>query len=156
MTRAKALLIALTGVGALVAVLVLSGCGGGGASKGAANTPMSRWQPRRMVTVGHPLTTGRITIAIHRGRPGGHTSPATFAVEVGRPLTLTVVNHTMRPHMFTAPGLDVSAFIRAGTSRAPGETTFTFTPKRFGVFRWYCPLPCGDGEMSGLIYAIIQ
>lgn len=156
MKRTIALLTGLATAGAIGLLLVASGCGGSAPSGAAAKTSSNRWQPDHLLTATHPLTTGRITIAIHAvGQSREHTSPATFAVEVGRPLTLTFVNYTTRPHTFTAPEPGVSAFVKAGTKQAPTTTSFTFTPDRFGVFRWYCALPCGH-DMSGRVYAIIE
>lgn len=149
----KPFLIGVSGVGALAAVLVVSGCGGGGGQ--AKKTTAKPWLTRGgMVTRSHPLTNGHLTFAIKPRGSRGHTSPGNFAVEPGVPLTLTFINSTPEQHSFTAPGLGVSALISAGSKRMPTKTVVTFTPNKFGVFRWHCVF-CRD-EMSGHVYAIIE
>ncbi len=76
-------------------------------------------------------------------------APSSVVLKAGIPVTVTVENYTSDPHTVTAPGLHVDVIINPGTLRkdhtvAPVTTTFTFTPKQRGNFRWYCKVPC-DG-----------
>lgn len=66
-------------------------------------------------------------------------------VKVGDTITVTVTNYDEGPHTFTAPGLGVNATIAPATNPTkgiPSKTTFSFTAKKAGKFRWYCMLPC--------------
>lgn len=144
MKPTKPFLIAVAGAGAL-ALLLLAGCGGGGTDNSSAGRPAATNGP---VLANHPFT-----IAITRAFE--HVSGPNMAVQPGVPVRVTIVNYTHRAHTLTAPALGVSVFIRATTMHAASRTTFTLTANKYGVFRWYCVLPCG-GDMSGHIYAIIE
>lgn len=66
-------------------------------------------------------------------------------VKVGDTISVTVTNYDEGPHTFTSPELGVSATIAPATNAdkgIPSKTTFTFTAKKSGRFRWYCALPC--------------
>jgi plastocyanin len=106
------------------------------------------------------------------GKPGvpgsdakGHDTlvPSTFAVKVGVPVRVTVVNYDEGAHSIVAPALGLDVTIKPGTESAeakkqesasedigegvkPVATTFTFTPAKAGVFRWFCALPCDAGQ----------
>jgi plastocyanin len=113
----------------------------------------------------------QLTIYIFRGKeaiPGapdakGHDTmvPSTFAVKVGVPVKVTVINYDEGTHTITAPSLGLNALIKPGTEFTtapkgagatellnqvvPGITHFTFTVKKAGVYRWHCALPCDAG-----------
>lgn len=113
----------------------------------------------------------QLTIYIFRGKesiPGaadakGHDTmvPSTFAVKVGVPVDVTVINYDEGTHTISAPGLGLNALIKPGTEFTtapkgagatellnevvPGVTHFTFTIKKAGVYRWHCSLPCDAG-----------
>jgi plastocyanin len=106
------------------------------------------------------------------GKPGvpgadgkGHDTfvPSTFAVKVGVPVQVTVVNYDEGSHSIVSPELGLNVTIKPGiepkeakskesTAEDIGEgvkpttTTFTFTPTKAGVFRWFCSLPCDAGQ----------
>jgi plastocyanin len=106
------------------------------------------------------------------GKPGvpgadgkGHDTlvPSTFAVKVGTPVIVTVVNYDEGAHSIVAPDLGLNVTIKPGTETKdakdheaaseeigegvqPVTTTFTFTPTKTGVFRWFCALPCDAGQ----------
>lgn len=114
----------------------------------------------------------QLTLYVFRGKeavPGaadskGHDTmvPSTFAVKVGVPVEVTVINYDEGPHTITAPDLGLNAMIKPGTEFTtppknagatellnevvPGVTHFTFTAKKAGVFRWHCALPCDAGQ----------
>ncbi len=100
----------------------------------------------------------KFTIRVLAGR-GEEALPANIAVEPGVPVELTFVNSTREFHTFTVPGLRFSAVILPGRPSAPRVVHVTFTPRAYGVFRWYCVF-CKevhhDGPMGGMVYAIIQ
>jgi plastocyanin len=119
----------------------------------------------------HAAAFQTLTIYVFRGKeaiPGapdgkGHDTmvPATFAVKVGIPVKVTVINYDEGEHTITAPGLHLNALIKPGkefttapagagatevlNEVAPGVTHFTFTVKKAGVYRWHCALPCDAG-----------
>lgn len=74
--------------------------------------------------------------------------PANFVVRAGSPVQVRVINLDDTRHSITAPRLGLDAIVRAGRNNEatgkviPVTTTFTFTPKKTGVYRWYCRLPC--------------
>jgi plastocyanin len=101
------------------------------------------------------------------GVPGpdkkGHDTfvPSTIAVKVGVPVKVTVVNYDEGAHSIVAPGLGLNVTIKPGIEPKdvsesakeeigegvkPVATTFSFTPKKAGVYRWYCALPCDAGQ----------
>lgn len=66
-------------------------------------------------------------------------------VKVGDTISVTVTNYDEGPHTFTSPELGVSATIAPATNATkgiPSKTTFTFTAKKSGKFRWFCMTPC--------------
>ncbi|TAM85781.1 hypothetical protein EPN42_14440 [bacterium] len=83
------------------------------------------------------------------GKPHDIMIPSNFVVKAGTPVTLSVVNYDEGPHTMTAPELGLNATIKAGNEVSPGKidpvtTTFTFTPAKKGVYRWFCALPCDE------------
>lgn len=148
MKSVKPSLIGSAALASVAGLLVLAGCGGSGTAQSGASPPSSMGSGR--VLANHPFT---ITINPARGTRE-HVTDANFAVQPGVPVQITVVNLTRRPHTLTAPELGTSVYIRPATSQAARKTTFTLKANRYGVFRWYCVLPCGH-DMSGNVYAII-
>ncbi|HZR92431.1 MAG TPA: hypothetical protein VFA44_08505 [Gaiellaceae bacterium] len=120
---------------------------------------------------GRAAAAQQLTIYVFRGKekiPGapdgkGHDTivPSTFAVKVGVPVQVTVINYDEGAHTITAPALGLNAQIKPGTKFTtapagagatellnqvvPRVTHFTFTVKKAGVYRWYCALPCDAG-----------
>lgn len=84
--------------------------------------------------------------------PSGVGAKTLFTAHVGRPVVLTVVNHSTTLHSLTVAGLGVNAII------VPGATVkVKFTPKKAGALTWLCTPPCGtwvmsnDGYMKGYL-----
>lgn len=72
-------------------------------------------------------------------------------VEAGDTVKVTVVNYDEGPHTFTSPELGVSEIVAPAKNAdkgIPSKTTFTFTVKKSGKFRWYCTTPC-DAKQKG-------
>lgn len=113
----------------------------------------------------------QLTIYVFRGKEAiggapdakGHDTmvPATFAVKVGVPVKVTVINYDEGTHTITAPSLGLNQLIKPGTeftkapkgagatellnSVKPGITHFTLTVEKAGVYRWHCAVPCDAG-----------
>jgi hypothetical protein len=73
--------------------------------------------------------------------------PSSFVLRKGVPVTFTVINLDDMSHSITAPGLEVNIMVKPGIDRkngsvAPSRTTYTFTPRKAGEFRWFCIVPC--------------
>jgi hypothetical protein len=137
----KPLLSGVAAIGATGVVFVVLGSVGVAAAGTSASGP---------VLADHPLT---ITI-YPGGRRGERVMNENFAVQPGVRSEFIVVNYTRRMHTITIPGLRASYLVRAGGRIAPTKTRFSFVASKYGVFRWYCALPCGS-QMSGYVYAII-
>jgi len=75
--------------------------------------------------------------------PNGVGAKTLFTAHVGRPVVMTVVNHSTTMHSFTVKGLGVNAFVVVGAT-----VTVKFTPKKAGAVSWICVPPCGDWVMS--------
>lgn len=75
--------------------------------------------------------------------PNGVGAKTLFTAHVGRPVVMTVVNHSTTMHSFTVKGLGVNAFVVVGAT-----VTVKFTPKKAGTVSWICVPPCGDWVMS--------
>ena len=73
-------------------------------------------------------------------------APANFVLKKGVPATIKVINYDEGAHSITAPSLGLNLTIKPGIEKGatvtPVTTTFTFTPTKTGVFRWWCALPC--------------
>lgn len=91
-----------------------------------------------------------------RGVPGpdkkGHDAivPANFVVKAGVPVVLKVINYDEGQHSITSPALGLNFVIKPGHELKNGTvepvtSTFTFTAKKPGTFRWYCIYPCDKG-----------
>jgi len=87
-------------------------------------------------------------------------SPASFAVQEGIPVQVTVENFDTGKHSMTVPGLGLNQVMQGATKAGvPTTTTFTFTPTKDGTFHWMCVIPCDgngwsmthDGYMAGTI-----
>jgi hypothetical protein len=81
--------------------------------------------------------------------------PTSFAVRRGLPVRLVITSYDVMPHTLTAAGLGLNVTIKAGKATGqmamgememvtPATTVVTFTPRKAGIFRWYCALPCDD------------
>jgi heme/copper-type cytochrome/quinol oxidase subunit 2 len=132
------------------AALALIATGGATASlqgSGASASPAAKQQAG---TVQH------LTLYIFRGvqhikGPDGKSHdtvvPSNFVVKAGVPVQVKVINNDEAGHSITAPTLGFDKLIKPGKETAPEKvtsvtTTFTFTAKKKGVFRWYCKIPC--------------
>ena len=99
-----------------------------------------------------------VAIAI---RGGDRIVEPNFAVAAGVPVQLRIRNYTHEFHSFTAPGVGVSALVKAARGHAPATTVVRFTPKLVGTFDWDCVI-CPSGKhghphrMGGRIYVIID
>lgn len=74
--------------------------------------------------------------------------PADFAVMKGVPVKVTIYNYDDMPHSFTASGLHVNQIIPSGSEGKPSKVTFTFTPKKAGMFAWHCDPKCDPWSMA--------
>lgn len=81
------------------------------------------------------------------GKAHDLTIPSNFIAKADVPVRMSVTNYDETPHTITAPDLHLNAQIKPG-NEAGEKTSFTFTPAKKGVFRWYCALPCGDAGSS--------
>jgi heme/copper-type cytochrome/quinol oxidase subunit 2 len=100
--------------------------------------------------------TQQLTVYVFRGvqhikGPDGRSHdtmvPSNFVVKAGVPVQVTVINNDEMPHSITAPTFGLDQMIKPGKTTGPEQvksvtTTFTFTAKKKGVFRWYCKIPC--------------
>lgn len=100
-----------------------------------------------------------ITVYVLRGGqspkgPDGHGHdmilPANYALKVGEPVELTIINYDEGPHTMTSETMGVDIQIAAGLEQADGSvkpvtTHVTITPKQKGTFRWHCLTPCDKG-----------
>lgn len=81
--------------------------------------------------------------------------PSSFVLKAGQSYKLVFVNYDDMPHSFTAPGLHMNVVVKAGTHKAgsddvvPTTTTYVFTPKKAGQYRWHCMFPCDGGGGAG-------
>jgi plastocyanin len=150
---------------ALAVAAVVAGCGGSGSSSlGSANASPSEEAVEhvsmqvlngKMATkegylaadgLGHDtfMLTGLSSTDAHN--PSVRSN---LDVKVGDKVTVTVTNYDEGPHTFTSPELGVNATIKPAINAdkgIPSKTTFTFTVKKAGKFRWYCTLPCDAGQ----------
>ncbi len=161
---------------AVVGAAVLAGCGGsstakspaGNAAPAAAETPAPSALATTENVAMQVLTSKMAAKKGYLGPDGnGHDTfmlsslssaqaheaqtRSNLNVKVGDTITVTVTNYDEGPHTFTSPGLGVSATIAAATNATkgiPSKTTFTFTAKKAGKFRWFCAMPC-DAKHGG-------
>jgi plastocyanin len=97
-----------------------------------------------MVIVGHSLGA--------KGSDGlrhDTTLGASFAVQQGARVTVTVYNYDEGPHTITAPKLGLNVTIPGAKDEengVPSSKTFTFTATKAGKFVWFCSLPCDKGQ----------
>ena len=143
----RRILLATVGTAALAAAL----SPGAWAGNGTSGLRASAMPPQNLA-----ITIRPVVGTVH----GEHVTIPTFAVAPGLAVRITFTNYTHQAHTFTAPGLGVSAFIRAAHGKGPATTVVTFTAHKHGVFGWTCHM-CPDGQsgdttMKGKIYAIVQ
>lgn len=73
--------------------------------------------------------------------------PASFTVQRGARVVVTVLNYDDSMHTFNAPGLHVNQMIMGGNATKPLKTTFTFTATKDGRFLWHCDPQCDPWAM---------
>jgi heme/copper-type cytochrome/quinol oxidase subunit 2 len=82
--------------------------------------------------------------------PGGERhdaySKTNFAVQVGRPLRLTIDNRDDAVHSITATGAGVNIVVM------PGVHTYTLIVHSAGRFKWVCAYPCDPFSMANTSY----
>ena len=153
------------GVAAALVTLTAAACGSSTPAPGPSTALATASQAGSAATA-----VQQLTIYVFRSRqaiPGApdgknHDTvvPATFAVKVGTPVEVTVVNYDEMPHTITAPSLGLNAITTPGKAFTtapqgagatellnkvtPGVTHFTFTVRTAGMYRWHCVLPCDD------------
>jgi hypothetical protein len=143
----------------LVVAMIASGLRSGGAA--AAGTPAATSQSVQIVQLyvlqGHSMAS--MSLMGPDGKPHDSIVPSTFVVKRGIPVRLVITNYDSMPHTFTAPELGLNVIIKAGKQHGqmgsmgagmmdnitPSITTYTFTPTKANVYRWFCALPCDDG-----------
>jgi len=126
---------------AVAGALVVTGCGSGSGSSPKALSP---------------TTLSYKVVGPEAGLVGsdGNKHDTFYAlsdttVTVGQQVTISVANYDDQPHSFTSPelGLDIQLPPAKGEND-PTIVTYTFTPKKAGVFRWFCAIPC-DADTNG-------
>jgi plastocyanin len=153
--RLPLLVVVVTGA------VAVAGCGSGSkASSGsqsnaASATPAQSGAEGSVENVSMKIAGGKMAKALgYMTNDGkGHDTyiPSQFTVKAGSTIKVTVSNYDEGPHTFTSPDLGVNATIAPATNadkKIPSKTTFTFTAKKAGKFRWYCALPC-DAKAAG-------
>lgn len=136
----KKLVLGLVLVATAVAVIAFA------ASAATASASKAKAAPvyQTMIIVGHKLG--------QKGPDGlSHdtTYGASFSVEKGQKVVVTVYNYDEGPHTITDPGLGLNVKIPGAKDEergVPSKTIFTFTAKKVGTFRWFCSLPCDAGQ----------
>jgi FtsP/CotA-like multicopper oxidase with cupredoxin domain len=144
---------------ALAVAAVVAGCGGSG---GSASTEEASVQHVSMQVLNGEMATekgylaedglGHDTFMLTGLSSADAKNPAVRSnldVKVGDKVTVTVTNYDEGPHTFTSPQLGVNATVAPAKNAdkgIPSKTTFTFTVKKAGKFRWYCALPCDAGQ----------
>lgn len=83
--------------------------------------------------------------------PGDRIVGQNLVVHPG-PLVVTIYNYARHAHTFSVPALGINRVILPGSPSAPTVSTLKVTA-RYGVFDWFCKLPCRHG-MSGYIYVV--
>lgn len=95
---------------------------------------------KTMIMVGHVLGQ-----KAPDGLQHDTTYGASFSVEKGQRVIVTVYNWDEGPHTITAAGLKLNVKIPGAINEekgVPSKTTFSFTATKVGKFRWFCALPC--------------
>jgi plastocyanin len=150
---------------ALAVAAVVAGCGGSGSSSsGSANASPSEATVEHvsMQVLNGKMATkegylaadglGHDTFMLTGLSSADAKNPSVRSnldVKVGDKVTVTVTNYDEGPHTFTSPQLGVNATVAPAKNAEkgiPSKTTFTFTVKKAGKFRWYCTLPCDAGQ----------
>jgi plastocyanin len=122
----------------LLAALLAAGCGG----QSSSGTEPTNSQPEQVVTI-------RV-LAGDAGKLGPDSKhhdtfdPADFSVKLGSPVKLVFLSEDPGTHSFTAGELGINVIVNGGKPGQPTTTTYTFTPKKAGQFRWFCVIPCDD------------
>ena len=134
-------LIPVAGALVMAGALVASACGG---SAGSATKSLP------------PVTLNYKVVAPEDGLVGSDGNKHdTFyllnpqTVYVGQEVTISIANFDDMPHSWTSPDLGINIMLPPAKSEdTPTITTYTFTPKKAGTFRWFCAIPC-DSDTDG-------
>lgn len=78
---------------------------------------------------------------------GGVGNAVLFTAHVGQPVVLVVNNESFMAHDFHVATLGLDKSIGTGAT-----VTIKFTPKKAGLIKWDCPVPCGDWVMAHMGY----
>jgi hypothetical protein len=133
----KRLVITLTLIGAIAGLVVFAVA----TATASSTTPTAT---QTMVIVGHSLGA--------KGSDGlrhDTTLGASFTVQQGTRVVVTVYNYDEGPHTITAPGLGLNVTIPGAKNEEQGiasKTTFSFIATKAGKFLWVCKLPCDAGQ----------
>lgn len=159
--RGKAVLMLLP---ALVVAAAIAGCGGSSSSSGnakASGSEASTEHVSMQILTGKMATKdgyiaedglGHDTFMLTGLSSADAKNPAvrtTIDVKAGDKVTVTVTNYDEGPHTFTAPELGINETVAPAKNAEkgiPNKTTFTFTVKKAGKFRWFCTSPCDAGQ----------
>jgi plastocyanin len=147
---------------ALVVAAVVAGCGGSSNSSGSASSSEATVENVSMQVLNGEMATEEGYIAedglghdtfmltgLSSADAGNPLVRSNLDVKVGDTVKVTVTNYDEGPHTFTSPELGVNATIAPAKNAdkgIPSKTTFTFTVKKAGKFRWFCETPCDAGQ----------
>jgi plastocyanin len=135
MKRLSSFILLIGAVAAVTAFAVVSA---------SASTSSLKKVTQTMVIVGHSLGA-----QASDGLRHDTTLGASFTVQRGSRVTVTVYNYDEGPHTITAPKLGLNVTIPGAKNEEKGiasKKTFTFVTKKTGKFLWYCTLPCDAGQ----------
>jgi plastocyanin len=135
MTKRRISYLLLLAVGAACLAVVASA---------ATAAPRSAIVYKTMIVVGHTLGQKGFDGLTHDTTYG-----ANFSVERGVRVSVTVYNFDEGPHTITNKALGLNVQIPGAKNEekgVPSKTTFGFTAKKVGVYRWYCSIPCDKGQ----------
>jgi plastocyanin len=152
----RAMRLPLLVVVVVTGAVAVASCGSGSkASSGSQSNAASATPAGSVENVSMKIAGGKMAKALGYTTDDGkgHDTyiPSQFTVKAGSTIKVTVSNYDEGPHTFTSPELGVNATIAPATNadkKIPSKTTFTFTAKKAGKFRWYCALPC-DAKAAG-------
>lgn len=78
--------------------------------------------------------------------------PASFRINAGSPVTVTILNYDGSPHSFTSPSLHVNTIVPGAKGKTPGKATFTLKAAKPGTYQWWCTQPCDPWAMAHVGY----
>ena len=154
------------GLAAFAAAAAIAGCGssGSGGSGGEESAQAQNYHPvaeqatKSATTTAAPASKS-IKLIVKSDEEHGKKGPegkwhdaylpASFTVQAGQKVTVTVYNYDEGKHSFTSSSLGVDQTIAAGSETHPSKTTFTFTaPSEAGEYEWFCDFPCDPWAMA--------